>query len=90
MYYAQSLYKAGAYPEATKASFVLDNPSSHAKVCSNSSTGNTRVIMGPFLVNIMYISRVLCPTQMVKLQACIKYCEEDYSASKVMISHVFC
>uniref|UniRef100_A0A8C9XX37 Tetratricopeptide repeat protein 30 n=1 Tax=Sander lucioperca TaxID=283035 RepID=A0A8C9XX37_SANLU len=32
VYYAQSLYKAGAYPEATKASFVLDNPSSHIKV----------------------------------------------------------
>lgn len=32
VYYAQSLYKAGAYPEATKASFALDNTSSHAKV----------------------------------------------------------
>lgn len=32
VYYAQSLYKAGAYPEATKASFILDNPSSHTKV----------------------------------------------------------
>uniref|UniRef100_A0A8C9XX20 Tetratricopeptide repeat protein 30 n=1 Tax=Sander lucioperca TaxID=283035 RepID=A0A8C9XX20_SANLU len=49
VYYAQSLYKAGAYPEATKASFVLDNPSSHIKV--------------------------------QRLQACIKYCEEDYSTS---------
>uniref|UniRef100_A0A3Q3XPA5 Tetratricopeptide repeat protein 30 n=1 Tax=Mola mola TaxID=94237 RepID=A0A3Q3XPA5_MOLML len=49
VYYAQSLYKAGAFPEATKATFVLDNPSSH--------------------------------TKMLKLQACIKYCEEDYSVS---------
>lgn len=32
VYYAQSLYKAGAYPEATKASFALDNPSSQTKV----------------------------------------------------------
>lgn len=32
LYYAQSLYKAGAYTEATKASFALDNPSSQAKV----------------------------------------------------------
>uniref|UniRef100_A0A7N8X6G5 Tetratricopeptide repeat protein 30 n=1 Tax=Mastacembelus armatus TaxID=205130 RepID=A0A7N8X6G5_9TELE len=32
VYYAQSLYKAGAYPEATKASFILDNPGSHTKV----------------------------------------------------------
>lgn len=32
VYYAQSLYKAGAYPEATRASFALDNPSSHVKV----------------------------------------------------------
>lgn len=32
VYYAQSLYKAGAYAEATKASFALDNPSSHSKV----------------------------------------------------------
>ncbi|XP_044037573.1 tetratricopeptide repeat protein 30A isoform X2 [Siniperca chuatsi] len=56
VYYAQSLYKAGAYPEATKASFMLDNPSSH--------------------------------TKMVKLQACIKYCEEDYSAAKSMLEQL--
>uniref|UniRef100_A0A667XGE0 Tetratricopeptide repeat protein 30 n=1 Tax=Myripristis murdjan TaxID=586833 RepID=A0A667XGE0_9TELE len=31
LYYAQSLYKACAYPEATKATFVLDNPNSHTK-----------------------------------------------------------
>uniref|UniRef100_A0A8C7XUB8 Tetratricopeptide repeat protein 30 n=1 Tax=Oryzias sinensis TaxID=183150 RepID=A0A8C7XUB8_9TELE len=48
LYYAQSLYKAGAYAEATKASFALDNPASH-----------------------------------LKLQACIKYCEEDHAAAKV-------
>ncbi|KAM9360493.1 intraflagellar transport protein 70A isoform 3-T3 [Symphorus nematophorus] len=56
VYYAQSLYKAGAYAEATKASFVLDNPSSH--------------------------------TKMVKLQACIKYCEEDYSAAKSLLEQL--
>ncbi|XP_068581838.1 intraflagellar transport protein 70A isoform X1 [Cebidichthys violaceus] len=56
VYYAQSLYKAGAYPEATKASFVLDNPSSHVK--------------------------------MVKLQASIKYCEEDYSAAKSLLEQL--
>ncbi|XP_040919319.1 tetratricopeptide repeat protein 30A [Toxotes jaculatrix] len=56
VYYAQSLYKAGAYPEATKASFVLDNSSSH--------------------------------TKMVKLQACIKYCEEDYSAAKSLLEQL--
>ncbi|XP_022055630.2 tetratricopeptide repeat protein 30A [Acanthochromis polyacanthus] len=56
VYYAQSLYKAGAYPDATKASFVLDNPSSH--------------------------------TKMVKLQACIKYCEEDYSAAKSLLEQL--
>ncbi|XP_041812578.1 tetratricopeptide repeat protein 30A isoform X2 [Chelmon rostratus] len=56
VYYAQSLYKAGAYPEATKASFMLDNPSSH--------------------------------TKMVKLQACIKYCEEDYSAAKSLLEQL--
>lgn len=32
VYYAQSLYKAGAYPEAIKASFGLDNTGSHTKV----------------------------------------------------------
>lgn len=32
VYHVQSLYKAGAYPEATKASFALDNTGSHAKV----------------------------------------------------------
>ncbi|XP_016522708.1 intraflagellar transport protein 70A isoform X2 [Poecilia formosa] len=56
LYYAQSLYKAGAYSEATKASFVLDNPSSH--------------------------------TKMVKLQACIKFCEEDYSAAKLLLEQL--
>ncbi|XP_041830470.1 tetratricopeptide repeat protein 30A [Melanotaenia boesemani] len=56
VYYAQSLYKAGVYSEATKASFVLDNPSSHIK--------------------------------MVKLQACIKYCEEDYSAAKLLLEQL--
>ncbi|CAB1460808.1 unnamed protein product [Pleuronectes platessa] len=56
VYYAQSLYKAGAYPEANKASFVLDNTSSH--------------------------------TKMVKLQASIKYCEEDYSASKSLLEQL--
>uniref|UniRef100_A0A7N8X7L2 Tetratricopeptide repeat protein 30 n=1 Tax=Mastacembelus armatus TaxID=205130 RepID=A0A7N8X7L2_9TELE len=56
VYYAQSLYKAGAYPEATKASFILDNPGSH--------------------------------TKMLKLQACIKYCEEDYSAAKSLLEQL--
>lgn len=56
LYYAQSLYKAGAYPEATKASFALDIPSTH--------------------------------TKMVKLQACIKYCEEDYSAAKSLLEQL--
>ncbi|KAM9393797.1 intraflagellar transport protein 70A isoform 2-T2 [Pholidichthys leucotaenia] len=56
VYYAQSLYKAGVYVEATKASFALDNPSSY--------------------------------TKMVKLQACIKYCEEDYSASKSLLEQL--
>uniref|UniRef100_A0A8D3AUD4 Tetratricopeptide repeat protein 30 n=1 Tax=Scophthalmus maximus TaxID=52904 RepID=A0A8D3AUD4_SCOMX len=56
VHYAQSLYRAGAYPEATKASFVLDNPSSH--------------------------------TKMVKLQACIKYCEEDYAAAKSLLEQL--
>uniref|UniRef100_A0A3P9J5K1 Tetratricopeptide repeat protein 30 n=1 Tax=Oryzias latipes TaxID=8090 RepID=A0A3P9J5K1_ORYLA len=50
LYYAQSLYKAGAYAEATKASFALDNPASH-----------------------------------LKLQACIKYCEEDHAAAKSLL-----
>ncbi|XP_013888312.1 intraflagellar transport protein 70A isoform X2 [Austrofundulus limnaeus] len=56
LYYAQSLYRAGAYPEATKASFALDNPNTH--------------------------------TKMVKLQACIKYCEEDYSAAKLLLEQL--
>uniref|UniRef100_A0AAZ3QPV1 Tetratricopeptide repeat protein 30 n=1 Tax=Oncorhynchus tshawytscha TaxID=74940 RepID=A0AAZ3QPV1_ONCTS len=32
LYYAQSLYGACAYPEAMKATFLLDNPTSHTKV----------------------------------------------------------
>ncbi|XP_075871843.1 intraflagellar transport protein 70A isoform X2 [Nelusetta ayraudi] len=53
VYYAQSLYKSGAYPEAVKASFGLDNTGSH--------------------------------TKMLKLQACVKYSEEDYSAAKSLL-----
>ncbi|KAM6904943.1 intraflagellar transport protein 70A [Xenentodon cancila] len=56
VYYAQSLYKAGAYSEATKASLKLNNPSSQ--------------------------------TKMVKLQACIKYCEEEYSAAKSLLEQL--
>ncbi|XP_035510568.1 tetratricopeptide repeat protein 30A isoform X1 [Morone saxatilis] len=56
VYYAQSLYKAGAYPEAARASFILDNQSSHSK--------------------------------MIKLQASIKYCEEDYSAAKSLLEQL--
>uniref|UniRef100_A0A4W5JM32 Tetratricopeptide repeat protein 30 n=1 Tax=Hucho hucho TaxID=62062 RepID=A0A4W5JM32_9TELE len=51
LYYAQSLYGACAYPEAMKATFLLDNPTSH--------------------------------TKMIKLQASIKYGEEEYSGAKV-------
>ncbi|KAM9784441.1 intraflagellar transport protein 70A isoform 1-T1 [Syngnathus typhle] len=56
VYYAQSLYKAGAYAEATKASFALDTPSSH--------------------------------TKMIKLQASIKYFEENYSAAKSLVEQL--
>ncbi|XP_055008510.1 tetratricopeptide repeat protein 30A isoform X2 [Boleophthalmus pectinirostris] len=59
LYYAQSLYKAGAYPEATKASFSLDTPNTHTQ-----------------------------DLKMVKLQACIKYCEEDYSAAKSLLEQL--
>uniref|UniRef100_A0A3Q3DUU5 Tetratricopeptide repeat protein 30 n=1 Tax=Hippocampus comes TaxID=109280 RepID=A0A3Q3DUU5_HIPCM len=56
VYYAQSLYKAGAYAEATKASFALDTPSSH--------------------------------TKMIKLQASIKYFEENHSAAKCLVEQL--
>ncbi|XP_024920372.1 intraflagellar transport protein 70A isoform X6 [Cynoglossus semilaevis] len=56
LYYAQSLYKSGAFPEATKATFALDNSSNH--------------------------------TKMLKLQSCIKYCEEDYSAAKSLLEQL--
>lgn len=41
VYYAQSLYKAGAYAEATRASFALDNTSSHTKVPRHVSARRT-------------------------------------------------
>lgn len=53
MYYAQSLYKAFMYPEATKATFQIENPTYHAKV--------------------------------LKLQAAIKYGEEDLQGAKSMV-----
>ncbi|KAF7650021.1 hypothetical protein LDENG_00132350 [Lucifuga dentata] len=56
LHYAQSLYKACAYAEATKATFMLDNTNSH--------------------------------TKMVKLQAAIKYGEEDYSAAKSLLDQL--
>uniref|UniRef100_A0A8B9JVS1 Tetratricopeptide repeat protein 30 n=1 Tax=Astyanax mexicanus TaxID=7994 RepID=A0A8B9JVS1_ASTMX len=51
LYYAQSLYGACAFQEAMKATFTLDNPTSH--------------------------------TKMIKLQAAIKYGEEDFPAAMV-------
>lgn len=33
LYYAQSLYGACAFSDAMKATFLLDNPTSHTKVC---------------------------------------------------------
>ncbi|KAM8825310.1 intraflagellar transport protein 70A isoform 1-T1 [Synchiropus picturatus] len=56
VYHAQSLYKAGAYADATKASFLLDNSRSRSK--------------------------------MLKLQASIKYCEEQYSAAKSLLEQL--
>lgn len=45
VYYAQSLYKAGAYPEAVKASFALDNTDSHTKVSlSHTHTHNKSLL----------------------------------------------
>uniref|UniRef100_A0A3P9A0P2 Tetratricopeptide repeat protein 30 n=1 Tax=Esox lucius TaxID=8010 RepID=A0A3P9A0P2_ESOLU len=56
LYYAQSLYGACAYPEAMKATFLLDNPNSH--------------------------------TKMIKLQAAIKYGEEEFSGAKTLVEQL--
>ncbi|KAL0992582.1 hypothetical protein UPYG_G00095310 [Umbra pygmaea] len=56
LYYAQSLYGACAYPEALKATFQLDNPTSH--------------------------------TKMIKLQAAIKYGEEEFSGAKTLVEQL--
>ncbi|XP_040209040.1 tetratricopeptide repeat protein 30A isoform X1 [Rana temporaria] len=56
LYYAQSLYKACMYPEAMKATFLLDNPAYQSKV--------------------------------LKLQACIKYGEEELSAAKSLVEQM--
>ncbi|KAJ8253972.1 hypothetical protein COCON_G00205840 [Conger conger] len=56
LYYAQSLYGACAFPEAMKATFLLDNPNSH--------------------------------TKMIKLQAAIKYGEEDLSGAKSLVEQL--
>lgn len=56
LYYAQSLYKACMYPEAMKATFLMDSP--------------------------VYQSKVL------KLQASIKYGEEDLSGAKSLVEQI--
>uniref|UniRef100_A0AAR2KGM1 Tetratricopeptide repeat protein 30 n=1 Tax=Pygocentrus nattereri TaxID=42514 RepID=A0AAR2KGM1_PYGNA len=56
LYYAQSLYGACAFQEAMKATFLLDNPTSH--------------------------------TKMVKLQAAIKYGEEDFPAAMALVEQL--
>ncbi|XP_075683230.1 intraflagellar transport protein 70A-like isoform X2 [Rhinoderma darwinii] len=56
LYYAQSLYKACTYPEAMKATFLLDSPAYQSKV--------------------------------LKLQACIKYGEEDLSGAKSLVEQI--
>ncbi|XP_015215916.1 intraflagellar transport protein 70A isoform X3 [Lepisosteus oculatus] len=57
LYYAQSLYKACAFPEAMKATFLLDSPGNQIK-------------------------------QMLKLQAAIKYGEEDLSGAKSLVEQL--
>uniref|UniRef100_A0A8C9TL91 Tetratricopeptide repeat protein 30 n=1 Tax=Scleropages formosus TaxID=113540 RepID=A0A8C9TL91_SCLFO len=56
LYLAQSLYGAGAFPEATRATFLLDSPGSH--------------------------------TKMIKLQAAIKYGEEDFVGAKSLVEQL--
>ncbi|XP_048860490.1 tetratricopeptide repeat protein 30A [Brienomyrus brachyistius] len=56
VYYAQSLYGACAFPEAMRATFQLDNPSSQ--------------------------------TKMIKLQAAIKYGEEDFAGAKSLVEQL--
>ncbi|KAM3928059.1 intraflagellar transport protein 70A isoform 2-T2 [Leptodactylus fuscus] len=56
LYYAQSLHKACMYPEAMKATFLLDSPAYQSKV--------------------------------LKLQACIKYGEEDQSGAKSLVEQI--
>ncbi|KAK7174912.1 hypothetical protein R3I93_001957 [Phoxinus phoxinus] len=56
LYYAQSLYGACAFPEAMKATFLLDSTASH--------------------------------TKMIKLQAAIKYGEEDFSGAKTLVEQL--
>ncbi|XP_073425699.1 intraflagellar transport protein 70A isoform X2 [Dendrobates tinctorius] len=56
VYYAQSLYKACMYPEAMKATFLLDSPAYQSKV--------------------------------LKLQACIKYGEDDLSGAKSLVEQI--
>ncbi|XP_072009564.1 intraflagellar transport protein 70A isoform X2 [Engystomops pustulosus] len=56
LYYAQSLYKACMYPEAMKATFLLDSPAYQSKV--------------------------------LKLQACIKYGEEELSGAKSLVEQI--
>lgn len=55
LYYAQSLYGACAFPEAMKATFLLDS-TSH--------------------------------TKMIKLQAAIKYGEEDFAGAKTLVEQL--
>ncbi|KAG7273099.1 hypothetical protein CRUP_024829, partial [Coryphaenoides rupestris] len=54
--HAQALARACRYPEAMKASFLLDTPSTY--------------------------------TRMIKLQAAIKYGEEEYSAAKTLVEQL--
>nr|XP_033785865.1 tetratricopeptide repeat protein 30A isoform X1 [Geotrypetes seraphini] len=56
LYHAQSLYKACLYPEAMKATFLLDSPAFQSKV--------------------------------LKLQAAVKYGEEDLSGAKSLVEQL--
>ncbi|TRY60258.1 hypothetical protein DNTS_005920 [Danionella cerebrum] len=56
LYYAQSLYGACAFPEAMKATFLLDSTTSH--------------------------------TKMIKLQAAIKYGEDDFAGAKTLVEQL--
>lgn len=85
MYYAQSLFKAGMFTEAARACLTVDNPA-HSQRVRPSTQGHSAGKGSETDQDPIRVCWVLCsaghPKQMLKLQAAIKYEQDELAAAR--------